>query len=31
MGISPRTVDELRKQGHDAIHLIESKGAIETQ
>jgi predicted nuclease of predicted toxin-antitoxin system len=23
MGISPRTVDELRKQGHDAIHLVE--------
>lgn len=23
MGISPRTVDELRKQEHDAIHLVE--------
>jgi predicted nuclease of predicted toxin-antitoxin system len=23
MGISPYTVDELRKQGHDAIHLVE--------
>ena len=23
VGISPRVVDELRKKGHDAIHLIE--------
>lgn len=23
MGISPRTVDELRQQGHDVVHLIE--------
>jgi predicted nuclease of predicted toxin-antitoxin system len=23
MGISPRTVDELRKQEHDAIHLVQ--------
>jgi predicted nuclease of predicted toxin-antitoxin system len=23
MGISPRTVDELQRQGHDAIHLVE--------
>ncbi len=23
MGISPRTVDELRQHGHDAVHLVE--------